>query len=240
MPDSNFTNLLNSKIMLMLTWLAALTLVAGVGWAGYQRYQDLLEVRADIEQAMQPATSSTQQQSAIIDTRRVQARFLFGRPQKQARPVPVVIDAPITRLRLTLIGVVAADEVEQSKAIVQIDNKQVAIFRIGDAIPKTNAEVYQIEPTRILLSRNGKLERLEIDRPELEEKDRDVQILIQTDGETINRGKLPTVSEVDIKAKHLSTRPPARKPANRKLPMELPSGLPPMNQLPKAGKNSKN
>ena len=183
MPDNSLANLLNSKLLLALTWLIALLLLAYAGWAGYQRYQQARELRADIQSSMQPATASAQEKSAITGTRQVQALYLFGRTQKQAIPAPVVIDAPITRLRLTLIGVVAADEAEQSKAIVQIDNKQVAIFRIGDAIPKTNAEVYQVEPTRILLSRNGKLERLEIDRPELDDEQGEAegrQIYIRT------------------------------------------------------------
>jgi general secretion pathway protein C len=226
MPDNNIANLLNSKLLLALAWLVALLLLSYAGWAGYQRYQEMLELRADIGVAMQSATASTQQQSAITDTRQIQSLYLFGRPQKESKPAPVVIDAPITRLKLTLIGVVAADDSEQSKAIVQIDNKQVAIFRIGDAIPKTNAEVYQIEPTRILLSRNGKLERLEIDRPELDRKDGSVQVMIPTEGNAAAESLLPSVPATDIQSKHLSSRPPVKKPTRRQLPVELPSSLP--------------
>ena len=57
MPDNNLAILLNSKLLLALTWLIALLLLAYAGWAGYQRYQQARELQADIQNSMQPATA---------------------------------------------------------------------------------------------------------------------------------------------------------------------------------------
>ena len=83
----------------------------------------------------------------VSGTRQVAALSLFGKKTKKAEPVPEVIDAPITRLKLTLLGAIAADNTEKSSAIVQI----------GDPLPGTNAKIHQIQPTQVVLMRNGQI-----------------------------------------------------------------------------------
>lgn len=173
MPDNPLSNLLRNKAMRVLTYLVTIALVAYTGYDIYQRYLVLHEVEEKIAGAMQPAAATSQSTRMVKDTRKVAAMYLFGKQKAKPKPLQKVIDAPITRLKLTLIGIVSASDPSNSKAVVQIDNKLVLIFKVGDTIPNTNAEVHQIQATQILLMRNGKLERLAINRPEIENTDRD-------------------------------------------------------------------
>jgi len=169
MPDSIISNLLRSKIVIVFIYLAALALLVYASAFAYQRYQEMLGLKADIATASQPVESSVTTNKPIVSgTQPVAALSLFGKQTKKAVPVAEVIDAPITRLKLTLLGAIAADNAEKSSAIIQIDNKQLAIVQVGDPLPGTNAKIHQIQPTQVVLMRNGKLERLAIIRPELE------------------------------------------------------------------------
>lgn len=169
MPDSIISNLLRSKIVIVFIYLAALALLVYASAFAYQRYQEMLGLKADIATASQPVESSVTKNKPIVSgTQPVAALSLFGKQTKKAVPVAEVIDAPITRLKLTLLGAIAADNAEKSSAIIQIDNKQLAIVQVGDPLPGTNAKIHQIQPTQVVLIRNGKLERLAIIRPELE------------------------------------------------------------------------
>lgn len=167
MPNNNFSNLLDSKILITLASISALALLAYATADVYQRYQKTMTLNAQIAFARQPVTGVSQDKPTVSGTRQVAALSLFGKKSVKDKSAPQVIDAPITRLKLTLLGAIAADIEENSKAIIQIDNKQVAVLQVGDSLPGTNAMIHQIQPTQVVLMRNGKLERLAILRPEL-------------------------------------------------------------------------
>lgn len=167
MPNNNFSNLLDSKILITLASISALALLAYATADVYQRYQNTMTLNAQIAFARQPVTGVSQDKPTVSGTRQVAALSLFGKKSVKDKSAPQVIDAPITRLKLTLLGAIAADIEENSKAIIQIDNKQVAVLQVGDSLPGTNAMIHQIQPIQVVLIRNGKLERLAILRPEL-------------------------------------------------------------------------
>ncbi len=236
MPDSIISNLLRSKIVIVFIYLAALALLVYASAFAYQRYQEMLGLKAEIATASQPVESSVTKNKPIVSgTQPVAALSLFGKQTKKAVPVAEVIDAPITRLKLTLLGAIAADNAEKSSAIIQIDNKQLAIVQVGDPLPGTNAKIHQIQPTQVVLMRNGKLERLAIIRPELETNAQsdEGELLIKSSGSA--GGSLLT--PVDIpRAK--ANRPGGRRAIqgsnaastpdnsnNRPLPFDLPPSL---------------
>lgn len=88
---------------------------------------------------------------------------LFGRPSGN-QPVAEEVrrNAPETRLRLTLEGVMVSERPENSGAIVTSGGNTTAHYRVGDMLPG-NAELVEVEPTRILIRRQGALESLTFD-----------------------------------------------------------------------------
>lgn len=88
---------------------------------------------------------------------------LFGRPPVN-QPVAESVrrNAPETRLRLTLEGVMVAERPENSGAIVTSGGNMTAHYRVGEILPG-NAELVEVEPGRILIRRQGALESLTFD-----------------------------------------------------------------------------
>lgn len=84
----------------------------------------------------------------------------FGRPAANSGVADVVKEsAPETGLRLRLEGVLVGQRSEESGAIVAGSNGETAYYRVGDVLPG-NAELVEVEGSRILLRRNGRYESL--------------------------------------------------------------------------------
>lgn len=88
----------------------------------------------------------------------------FGRaPREQAAVAETVRrNAPETRLRLKLEGVLVATQPEYSGAIVSGPGSPTAHYRVGDRLPG-DAELVEVEPGRILIRRQGSYESLAFD-----------------------------------------------------------------------------
>jgi general secretion pathway protein C len=85
---------------------------------------------------------------------------LFGRPVEQVGVADVVKrSAPETGLRLRLEGVLVGQRPEDSGAIVADSSGETAYYRVGSMLPG-NAELAEVEPTRILIRRGGRYESL--------------------------------------------------------------------------------
>lgn len=84
----------------------------------------------------------------------------FGRPAGQAGVAEAVKrSAPETGLRLRLEGVLVGQRPEDSGAIVADSSGETAYYRVGGMLPG-NAELVEVEPTRILIRRGGRYESL--------------------------------------------------------------------------------
>jgi len=90
-------------------------------------------------------------------------RNLFGayRPPEQA--LAKAENAPDTRLSLTLMGVVADASPEQSRALIAASNGEEKSFSIGDDVT-AGVKLETIYADRVLLSRQGQLETLRLDK----------------------------------------------------------------------------
>ncbi|MBW0146795.1 type II secretion system protein N [Marinobacter arenosus] len=92
----------------------------------------------------------------------------FGRPAEQRGVAEVVKrSAPETGLRLRLEGVLVGQRPEDSGAIVAGSNGETAYYRVGDMLPG-NAELAEVEPSRILIRRGGRYESLTFEEPDSE------------------------------------------------------------------------
>ena len=102
-----------------------------------------------------PANNAAVRQQAI---RQLTSAHLFGVADQPAAAKQTT--APKTRLNLVLRGVVAAEPMEMSLAIVARGKKgKEEAFSIGDKIPG-GVTIKEIHADRIILSRNGRLETL--------------------------------------------------------------------------------
>lgn len=92
----------------------------------------------------------------------------FGRPAESSGVAEVVKrSAPETGLRLRLEGVLVGQRPEDSGAIVAGSNGETAYYRVGEMLPG-NAELAEVEPSRILIRRGGRYESLTFDEPDSE------------------------------------------------------------------------
>jgi len=124
---------------------------------------------------------------------------LFG--EASAAPAPVVqkqVEAPETRLKLTLLGVNSSSNPDNSSAIIAIAGRGGDYFRMGDTI-QGRTKLAGVYPDKVILDNAGKLETLSFedepmrgadvrsisDAPEVERAAREVDL-----PERLSRGSL--------------------------------------------------
>lgn len=90
----------------------------------------------------------------------VAARHLFGIATAQTTAQPTrPVQAPETRLRLTLHGVIAHDDTQLARAIIAAADGQENAYAVGQEIPG-GAKVSEIRADSVLLERAGRFEVL--------------------------------------------------------------------------------
>lgn len=93
----------------------------------------------------------------------LQALNLFGQYNEPVKTVPEEIsDAPETRLKLVLSGVVASDNTETAAAIIAHQGKQET-YGVGDVILGTRASLERVLIDRVIIKQLGRLETLMLD-----------------------------------------------------------------------------
>jgi len=110
------------------------------------------------------APSKGQQNQPIAAVSGTARHHLFGIASNQPapKPKPQQVDAPVTRLRLSLLGVTESSTPEYSSAIIAQQGRAGEFFRIGDTVQGRTVlqAVYQ---DRVMLDTSGKLEVLKFD-----------------------------------------------------------------------------
>lgn len=99
-----------------------------------------------------------------VNLSNITALNLFGRftDAPKIEELPVQQDAPETRLKLTLSGVVASSNPSVAAAIIENSGKQET-YGIGDTISGTKALLENIFSDRVLIKQSGRLETLMLD-----------------------------------------------------------------------------
>ena len=123
-----------------------------------------------------PEGETSMQQSALSRTpvvnranqgqaiRQVANAHLFGQAQSAAAPRQT--KAPETRLNLLLRGVIAADPMSLSHAIIaRGKNGQEEVYTVGDKMPG-GVIVEEVHPDHVVLNRGGQLETLQLVKDE--------------------------------------------------------------------------
>ena len=137
-------------LIILLAWQ-----LAGLSW--------LLVPETEMEAppAVTAVTPSSRQDNGV-DERQIASWHLFGvmqadAPVEKTRPV----DAPETRLKLTLHGVFASDDGHNARAIVGDPRGKEESYAVGDPLPG-GAKLSEIHPDRIILERSGRFETLRL------------------------------------------------------------------------------
>lgn len=87
---------------------------------------------------------------------------LFGDAAVEVVEVPKEVNAPKTRLRLELLGVMAASKVENSSAIIAPKGGRGENYRVGDVV-QGRTKLAAVHQDKVILDSNGKLETLKFD-----------------------------------------------------------------------------
>lgn len=100
----------------------------------------------------------------VVSDDSLAASHLFGEYQAGAvSDAASLANAPDTQLNFTLLGILAGSSDAESLALISREGGDEAPFRIGDDVsPGVNLQA--IFPDRVILSRNGRLETLRLDK----------------------------------------------------------------------------
>jgi len=122
---------------------------------------------SDSAASWQPIFSRASNQDKTYELNTLRKLNLFGK-QQSATQAPVVvqsIDAPKTRLSLTLVGLVASSEPNLALAIIEYKGKQET-YAIDEEIGTTKAMLKQVLSDRVIIEYQANLETLMLDGEE--------------------------------------------------------------------------
>lgn len=112
----------------------------------------------------QTVSSNANATKTTIDIAALNAAKLFGDFQVQAAASQAnTEDAPDTNLSLKLRGIVAMEEEQLSRALIEADNGKLKSYALNMDLPG-GASLHAIYPDRVLLKRGGRLETLRLEK----------------------------------------------------------------------------
>lgn len=145
---------LPSLITLLLVLLLAKQL-AGLFWV-------LVPVPKSVAWAPAPGFIAPSAGKPVLNQDALAAAHLFGQYQASASTASLA-NAPDTQLNFTLLGILAGSKESESRALIAKEAGDEGAYAIGDDIaPGVNLQA--IFPDRAILSRNGRLETLRLDK----------------------------------------------------------------------------
>jgi general secretion pathway protein C len=116
-----------------------------------------------VESMFSGQTATLKNSNSRLNLADIKRLNLFG--DYDAQPVvetAVTLDAPVTRLNLTLTGVVASSAKDQGAAIIE-NAKQQQTYGIGDKIEGTNASLREVYADRVIIKNGSSNETLMLD-----------------------------------------------------------------------------
>lgn len=100
--------------------------------------------------------------AAITQNNSIADLHVFGDAAVELTEVPQEVNAPKTRLRLELLGVMAASISENSSAIIAPKGGAGENYRVGDVV-QGRTKLAAVHQDKVILDSNGKLETLKFD-----------------------------------------------------------------------------
>lgn len=161
---------LSKYLSLVLRWQNPLSLIIALGcltMAGWMFGQLiwLIPAQTSVITPWSPQPVARQASAPTTDITALQASHLFGVYNPQAAPViapPVQVDAPPTRLNLTLVGVVASNDNALSLAVIA-NRGQQATYGLNEQIEGTRVTLKAVFADRVIIDNAGRDETLMLD-----------------------------------------------------------------------------
>lgn len=157
--------------MIWLPRMAAWILAAALGLKAAELVWQLIPAQLQTTPPPPPASIEPvpSQANSTLNISALTSAHLFGEysaDTPEPQPVALNLDAPETNLRLTLRGIVAMEDSERSRALIETSSGDLNPFAIGSTVI-SGAVLHAIYADRVLLRRGGRLEtlRLEKDAP---------------------------------------------------------------------------
>ncbi len=145
-------------------WISLL-LIAAIAWYLSRLVWALYPPPAEIDwqpppgPAVRPGPETTK---APRNYQPLLSAHLFGEAAEGKSPAPAeVVDAPDTRLNLSLHATVAADDPRYAHAIIADGSGKEQAYFLNDAVPG-GARLHRVLPDRVILNRGGTLEVLRL------------------------------------------------------------------------------
>jgi general secretion pathway protein C len=157
------------QVKLILTWIlliAILFQLAQLTWSIVERF--VAPEKTIVKPVFTQVNSESKQRKS--DIRSVARLHLFGKPDAQAVAVAPqkeietdIDDAQETSLNIKLKGVFATDNEKLASAVIEHSGRD-AVYKIGEKLPGgSNIILKRVEPFRIVFTRNGNNEYLELE-----------------------------------------------------------------------------
>lgn len=185
-----------------------IVLVAATGFVAADLTWKLLgEEEAAVSAAYVRSPNTKSKESSVPDYSGLSSLHLFGESRAPVEPQETSFEeAPKTNLQLYLRGVFLAEGSGRSIAIIADHSGQERAYRVGDELTG-DATIKQIQPYRVLLERNGRIEALEFPKQELAQ--RGTVEPAPRGGGTAEYGRVPRVVVTNATeiAKHLTLTP---------------------------------
>lgn len=156
-PLSRLTHGINLLLVVLLAYtLAQLT------WLLLHETADNLPIPPVI------SAKTTTPSKATASLEKVAALHLLGRsdvpaPVEAAKP----IEAPETRLNLTLRGLISVSSQQGARAIISQGSGDELSYKVGDTVPG-GAKLHEILADRVILERSGRFETLTLPKEKME------------------------------------------------------------------------
>jgi general secretion pathway protein C len=155
-----------NKILAMLVMTAGLGLIVWTASGFIDRnYPELLGHSGETEPLIKPANGNPSRPRSY-NVQNIIRAHLFGK-SKEAAP-SIVQQAPQTKLKLDLLGIMASANTAYARAMIRVNSKRLKTYGIGDQIEDTDAKVYTVEEEKVILERSGKFESLPLIRAKVE------------------------------------------------------------------------
>jgi len=144
-----------------LSKLVNVLLIIWLAWVSAKLTWLLVPEAGQTEQAVTAAPVAVKRQPPRINEQQIAGWHLFGVAGEEKAVEKKVIEAPETRLKLTLRGVFASEDSTGGRAIVGDPKGKEENYAVGEPLPG-GAKLSEIYPDRIILERNGRFETLRL------------------------------------------------------------------------------
>ena len=132
----------------ILAWPLLLCGVGMIVWAvwDFAYRSGLPGFSVDGEPALQ-ISNEIRSKPLTYKVENIVAAHLFGEPVKARQNVD---QAPKTKLKLSLLGVLATDNDSYARALIQVQSKKMRTYSVGDIIEGTDAALHKVESQRVI------------------------------------------------------------------------------------------